>query len=829
VPKLRALEICGFRSFVTEQRLTFESNLALVWASNSQGKTSIAEAIEFLFTGTTNRRELLGGAKSEFESSLRNAHLAASAPVWVKATIADDAGEEHVACRTLTADYTADKDCVTELTIDGTPAKDLSSLGITLFDPPLRAPVLLQHSLRFALSARPQDRTDYFKGLLEVQDLDLLVDVIDTEVADLTPISTELTQKLRDLENSGRVPTLRAELNATSLSDAEVDAILGAALSSALVDLGEEDGASKSVAERAEALREALEARRQNTFPVAEYNVGPQPSPISQPTFEKLIAYRALAEVVETEAESMRNVFEAVLAIPIVSHTTSHIDCPVCETPDALTPARIEVMRQQIAEAKDLRQAQQAAKGELDSCLGSLNVLDAATGKLRPAYTGLGGAELLEREAAVTQLIGSAAAHQKAAETATDLNGAHEKVEQASTALRDAVNNAKTSVTQAKTVDAEALLERVIVLNDAVTEAAGPRTNCAAAVDVLLLQIKEAIDKRQGLEHWRGLIELTGEAAQLAKALREARARATVKGQLEQARKEIAAAKLKVFQDKFSEMSVEITRWWELLRPDEPVHFEAIRPRASGKRFVDFKAHLRPQLGVKGVERDALGIFSDSQLNALGVAAFLARATLQKSPLIVLDDPLQAGDGDHRSTFVRHVIQELLDDGIQIIVLTFDDMTKKTMHNLYESLPIDGFLTTLEHPKNGSIVAKTSDTADALLQQAAIYLHSDNEAQRRAGSNALRLAAERLAKEILVKQRTAKGESCSLADYEGETLGPLITALSPYLTEQAERGKWKAVNTWLSPGSHDAPVPSRADLRTAHGDLRAFYKTYIKT
>jgi hypothetical protein len=57
----------------------------------------------------------------------------------------------------------------------------------------------------------------------------------------------------------------------------------------------------------------------------------------------------------------------------------------------------------------------------------------------------------------------------------------------------------------------------------------------------------------------------------------------------------------------------------------------------------------------------------------------------------------------------------------------------------------------------------------------------------------------------------------------------LITALSPYLTEQAERGKWKAINTWLSPGSHDAPVPSRADLRTSHGDLRAFYKTYIKT
>ena len=112
MPKLRTLEICGFRSFASEQRLTFKKqSLSLIWASNSQGKTSIAEAIEFLFTGTTNRRELMGGAKSEFKGMLRNVHLDPKASVWVKATITDDAGTEHVACRTLVSDYTAEKEC----------------------------------------------------------------------------------------------------------------------------------------------------------------------------------------------------------------------------------------------------------------------------------------------------------------------------------------------------------------------------------------------------------------------------------------------------------------------------------------------------------------------------------------------------------------------------------------------------------------------------------------------------------------------------------------------------------------------------------------------
>ena len=60
--------------------------------------------------------------------------------------------------------------------------------------------------------------------------------------------------------------------------------------------------------------------------------------------------------------------------------------------------------------------------------------------------------------------------------------------------------------------------------------------------------------------------------------------------------------------------------------------------------------------GAQAVERDALGVFSDSQLNALSLAAFLARCRLQRTPFVVLDDPLQAGDDEHRPTFIDYVI-----------------------------------------------------------------------------------------------------------------------------------------------------------------------------
>src|SRR6266545_6263036 len=59
-PRINKIEIQGFRAFGAKpQTLVFSSPIAAVWGANSQGKTSLAEAFEFLLTGATVRRELL--------------------------------------------------------------------------------------------------------------------------------------------------------------------------------------------------------------------------------------------------------------------------------------------------------------------------------------------------------------------------------------------------------------------------------------------------------------------------------------------------------------------------------------------------------------------------------------------------------------------------------------------------------------------------------------------------------------------------------------------------------------------------------------------------
>src|SRR6266478_539522 len=173
--QITKVEVQGFRSFGPKpQILVFPSQIAAVWAPNSHGKTSLAEAFEFLLTGQIVRRELLASSLDEFADALRNAHLPAGAATYAEAEIADLDGKTRRVRRTLISDYGKRQDCQTKLEIDGKSATeaDILSLGIVLSQPPLRAPVLTQHTLGYLFSIRPQDRATYFKAILEVTDLE---------------------------------------------------------------------------------------------------------------------------------------------------------------------------------------------------------------------------------------------------------------------------------------------------------------------------------------------------------------------------------------------------------------------------------------------------------------------------------------------------------------------------------------------------------------------------------------------------------------------------------------------------------------------------------
>jgi hypothetical protein len=220
-------------------------------------------------------------------------------------------------------------------------------------------------------------------------------------------------------------------------------------------------------------------------------------------------------------------------------------------------------------------------------------------------------------------------------------------------------------------------------------------------------------------------------------------------------------------------------------------------------------------------------VFSDSQLNALGLSVFLARAVRDGGGLVVMDDPVPASDLEHRATFSCAVLEKLIADGVlQAIVTTHDRDLNRRIHDLHGHAGIDGYeLTTAR--TGGALLTPKRDDLSSLLNEADTAVGYCLDTQLGEASDKLRKAAERLAKEIIVTTLRQSGVKVSVGDID-ETLGELTRMATPFLTlDPSHAGKLKHAATVLNPGSHDDyRIPVRQDLVNVMGHLRTLRKAY---
>ena len=274
--RLKWVEVCGLRSFGIEQSLIFDKKVALVWGGNSQGKTSVAEAIEFLLSGTVVRPAMLGGAKNEYDRSLRNAYHPDGEPTVVRAGIEDHEGEERRVERQLTADFGRGQECASRLTVDGVEVEDLSSIGIVLAEPPLRAPVLFQHSIRYALSAAPSDRLTYFKALFEIGDLDAFADALKGEIDGLNAPPIGLEAEIRACSADGLIgPVIGDLLGDEPLTESALSDRLANACRAGIAALsGDPPGLDVSLHHLRDQLRAEIEKVQRGRFDLGAWRPG---------------------------------------------------------------------------------------------------------------------------------------------------------------------------------------------------------------------------------------------------------------------------------------------------------------------------------------------------------------------------------------------------------------------------------------------------------------------------------------------------------------------------------------------------------------------------
>ena len=100
--RLKRIELQGFRAYgPVKQAAEIDAPIAVFWGPNSKGKTSFAEAVEFLLTGQTVKREILSSRQDEFADALRHAHLPDHVETFVSATFECQDGNVHTVKRVL--------------------------------------------------------------------------------------------------------------------------------------------------------------------------------------------------------------------------------------------------------------------------------------------------------------------------------------------------------------------------------------------------------------------------------------------------------------------------------------------------------------------------------------------------------------------------------------------------------------------------------------------------------------------------------------------------------------------------------------------------------
>lgn len=834
--RIRKIEIQGFRAFGQKaQVLEFPSPITAVWGPNSQGKTSLAEAFEFLLTGKIVRRELMSSTQDEFADALRNAHMPAAMPAFVQAEIVSPDGSKHAIRRALTTDYGKKQDCQTRLEIDGKVAAetDLPALGIVLSQPPLRAPVLAQHTLGYLFTAKPQDRATYFRALLEVTDLETFRGAVAALDQELKAPDDPLIAKFKAVL---AIPETQLDFLLVQVglpTAAELEQAFSGALSTLITAAGE--AVPATLPERIASLETILAEKRTKAFPVKSFDKKPLGAwaPPADDHFQKLKIYLVERAKVDEETRRLVALFKEALNLPAVAAASNPFDCPLCATPQSLTPERIALIRQRVQDNDAFHQAEKGAKESLSHISANAQTLPTLIGESLPRFI---VDSSKTRRAQGFRIVRIRTLLPKESSPLVDAwcaalrllirarTGAVAQARSLITTIAGYIANLETVSNLQPLQDAFSQLPAAFAAFGAALKAYLPAEQAVAAA------LHAVVDAESNTTGWQELIDLSRDLPGLGAALIEQTAYADAQKELTKALKEIDRGNERVLEDKFQSLSDSVQMWWDLLRPDELSFFSAVRPRPNARRTVDFKAGLSANPDRSDPKlRDVIAVFSQSQLHCLGLALFLARSVQENTGFVVLDDPILSSDEDYRAYFNTAVLEKLLDLDMQVIVLTQDQKSWKDLEHRFLHKNIGMFQISLEQPRDGTSVRNTADDLMAKLAKIENLVRGTHPDLRKLAGEELRNAGERFCKDVLVRDRWGKGDkAAAISDYDGKTLGELGPKVEPLLAKDASHpGKLRAFRDNLNPAKHDDGIPSQGVLKVCLGDLKTLKKEYL--
>ena len=740
----------GFRQL--ERPINLNADLVTVYGRNSSGKTSLAEAIEWLLTERIKRRE--DGHPTELADFIVNRFRPEGQKTWVECDLTVD-GETTRIRRVLVEDYGSNKNshCTSRLFINGIEMEGSTDLLYEYFAGV--APLLMQHTLREFVLEPPAKRPQYFEKLLSIDSISDLIE--DAQVSNPRQSSIprpgggktlsdwqQFTETIG--ENHFKTVVQYSKLDGNSLREA----ICGALIQVAADEFGAK---CESDIESCITVMNSLQERElQRRFPFLQ-SFQPKEN-LSESTFKKLsddslydrlqslekarIDYLKALEkqkIISKAKVSIAKALEVLREAQIIRDEDPQT-CPICEYQPipTLTQDRIAEIDRWNPTREQVEQTKDEFERVTKEYLSTVENLQSIRRNLIP----------MEFPDNSVQDIGEIAN----SDSFKALLAAHTDAKQKLQTFDDSM-----SVALVELGKCDPELSVLDTLRDAF--AIVPTLQRCAEIYArrfekfrkYLSELATSAHDSAARDSW---LNIARNRDELILDFQWEAAKDKSQKELEDCRKLLITARQKYLELRQIAFSDGITDVWSKLRRDDYSAFSKLvipEPKRKGmKARFEVKAELKSKSETHEVH--ALSVLSESQINAIGIAAFVTRSALLGHNVLVFDDPVQSMDDDHFKSFADRVLSHLCDHGFQIIILTHNDDFDKDVHYSHSHRE-NRISMEIKHTRNKGIrVDEGNRSVEGLLNMGHMYW---DDGEYKTAWTHLRYAIERLYTLIRIK------------------------------------------------------------------------------
>ncbi len=757
--RLKRIRIAGFRGFNDEQEVELDSDLLIVSGNNHTGKTSLAEALEWLFFGYTVRchRGKDQYSKTEYRDTYRNIHYPDDRRAYVelKALHQDDI----ITLRRELIDAEASQAC-----LDGQLVDDFTSLG---FSPTASHPIIAQHGLRDFIYTNPKSRREILSYLLGLDSLiRMQKDVQDAHMEYKRRKPKDCVTYDRLSEEAGQYGMLGSvltHLTTGSLQEARYS------LLEEIRERTESPGLTESAVP--EKLSETRVKKQANVLNLSAYQISDSLESKSKMLRERIERLNQnflpligrLTEFIRASFDSpeAKQIRFLQLGLELISALHPEL-CPFCKR-ETLTEKQREAYAKLVEGFEDPQQISKQIDEELkelasewQGIFGEASIfapkLPEGEGRDKIRQLLADSAELTQYETARIKLV-------RQRERWNDLyKEGNKQIEYARQMLKQQQYD-------------ETFFEQLGKLPSRVKKLAPSLFEYQIAYKEQFYRIKPIMEaKISSIEEVRaiGLLQdFWNRWPEIAKAIRYNRLESRFRDLQVKVRSFIAQKQ----KERLKQKEKDIREWYRLLNPNEDVTFSRIRVTKTALRLLGESY---------GEEIEAPPNFSQSQINCLGLAVYLIQATsVGDLGFVVLDDPVQSMDESHSERLKMDVVDRLMETGHQVILLTHLDKFAENLA-LVHRRRFPYRIEFTDYSRAGPNIEEKPPPLKDYLDQANEY-RAGNAERRRHASGCLRRAVERIPK-ILYQQATdslpAKYRDVTFPRLERDLL-PKCNQLSP--------------------------------------------------